>query len=295
MYYDMLPKMVLVDLVFHYGGKWIREPKLLYERKLVHKWEGYDSDLLSYIDITNEYINILGYVGVQQLLVSVPSGKYYEIEGDEGIRTLLSFVNDKFDFNQNSEEGTSNTRQVKSKKKKMDKQCDKGKKQTNERQKTQPTQDCASDEDETENMLEQLRKEKMDMRSNKEKKQGKERHRTLIDEEDVEDFPLTAPQPTQDEDEDEDFDIDIDVEDDMPWKPRDFSELNSRIQQRQNQARPTGSRRINFLGDGPSVPSDLYAPKGLTWKGNASITGRMLEQSKVEKLKTKKDNGKAQQ
>ncbi|KAG5624865.1 hypothetical protein H5410_010083 [Solanum commersonii] len=572
---ERLPKMVLVDLVFHYGGKWIREPKLLYERKLVHKWEGYDSDLLSYIDITNEYINILGYVGVQQLLVSVPSGKYYEIEGDEGIRTLLSFVNDKFDvinlfvvdveniikmletvvviddvstdctsdgtendsdtfndnsdynseelevlalerrrvidgslcdykdlhksmtfkdiaearryislhslangynlttkksdrkklrvvcrdkynfvclisgekhiagvrvktlkgehnkackdpcgnykvsvttmafyfkeklqanpkykikemrvdmktafninahfekckrakrmiledmegsfvmiirkllaiemyneflkianvcelnfngddgfevseendrhivnlaakkctyrvwvltgipcphsikallyksldpleeihwwyskkaylltyhcklqpvpgqkfwkieaeqameplelFNQNSEEGTSNTGQVKSKKKKMDKQCDKGKKQTNERHKTQPTQDCASDENEdedfdldvgddmpwkprdfsakgptwkgnapeTENMLEQLRKEK----------------------------------------------------DDMPWKPRDFSELNSRIQQRQNQARPTGSRRINFLGDGLSVPSDLYAPKGLT-------------------------------
>ncbi|KAH0727839.1 hypothetical protein KY290_003562 [Solanum tuberosum] len=101
---DRLPKMVLVDLVFHYGGKWIREPKLLYERKLVHKWEGYDSDLLSYIDITSEYINILGYVGVQQLVVSVPSGKYYEIEGDEGIRTLLSFVNDKFDFNQNSEE-----------------------------------------------------------------------------------------------------------------------------------------------------------------------------------------------
>ncbi|KAG5570004.1 hypothetical protein H5410_059770 [Solanum commersonii] len=81
--------MVLVDVVFHYGGKWIREPKLLYERKLVHKWEGYDSDLLSYIDITNEYINILGYVGVQQLLVSIPSGKYYEIEGDEGIRTLF--------------------------------------------------------------------------------------------------------------------------------------------------------------------------------------------------------------
>ncbi|KAG5587334.1 hypothetical protein H5410_047768, partial [Solanum commersonii] len=76
--------------------EWIREPKLLYERKLVHKWEGYDFDLLSYIDITNEYINILGYVGVQQLIVSVPSEKYYEIEGDEGIRTLLSFVNDKF-------------------------------------------------------------------------------------------------------------------------------------------------------------------------------------------------------
>ncbi|KAG5581375.1 hypothetical protein H5410_052002, partial [Solanum commersonii] len=60
-----LPKMILVDLVFHYGGKCIREPKLLYERKLVHKWKGYDSDLLSYINITNEYINLLGYVGVQ--------------------------------------------------------------------------------------------------------------------------------------------------------------------------------------------------------------------------------------
>ncbi|WMV42661.1 hypothetical protein MTR67_036046 [Solanum verrucosum] len=70
---------------------------MLYERKLVHKWECDDSDLLSYIYITNEYINIIGYVGVQQLIVFVPSGKYYEIEGDEGIKTLLSFVNDKFD------------------------------------------------------------------------------------------------------------------------------------------------------------------------------------------------------
>ncbi|KAG5591721.1 hypothetical protein H5410_042235 [Solanum commersonii] len=70
---------------------------MLYERKLVHNWEGYDSDLSSYIDITNEYINILGYVGVQPLIVYVPSEKYYEIEGDEGIKALLSFVNDKFD------------------------------------------------------------------------------------------------------------------------------------------------------------------------------------------------------
>ncbi|KAG5581376.1 hypothetical protein H5410_052003 [Solanum commersonii] len=307
-------------------------------------------------------------------------------------------------FNQDSEEGTSNTGQVKSKKQKMnqdmgesitkvgqlkrkkgkmDKQCDKGKKQTNERHRAlideedveyptptqdygglpldcylvvatvedfpltapQPTQYCASDEDEdfgldveddmswkprdfseinflgdgpsvptdlyapkrltwkgnaseTGRMLEQLRKEKMDMRSNKEKKQAKERHTTLlIDEEDVEDFPLTAPQPTQDyaSDEDEDEDFGLDVEDDIPWKPRDFLELNSRMQQRQKQAQPTGSRRINFLGDGSSVPSDLYAANGLTWKGNASITGRMLEQLRVEKLKTKKGNDKAQQ
>ncbi|KAH0640323.1 hypothetical protein KY285_036909 [Solanum tuberosum] len=136
----------------------------------------------------------------------------------------------------------------------------------------------------------------MDMRSNKEKKQAKERHTTLlIDEEDVEDFPLTTPQPTQDCASDEDKDFGLDVEDDIPWKPRDFSELNSRIQQRQKQAQPTGSRRINFLGDGPSVPCDLYAPNGLTWKGNAPITGRMLEKLRVEKLKTKKGNDKAQQ
>ncbi|WMV15995.1 hypothetical protein MTR67_009380 [Solanum verrucosum] len=228
-------------------------------------------------------------------LQPMPGQKFWKIEAEQAMEPPEL-------FNQNSEEDTSNTGKVKSKKKKMDKQCDKGKKQTNERHKTQPTQDCASDEDEdfgfaveddmpwkprdfspkgstwkgnapeTENMLEQLRKEKMDMRSNKKKKQGNERHRILIDEEDVENFPLTAPQPTQDED------FGLDVEDDMPWKPKDFSELNSRIQQRQKQARPTRSRRINFLGDGSSAPSDLYAPKGLT--------GRMLEQSRVEKLKT---------
>jgi len=73
----------------------------------------------------------------------------------------------------------------------MDKQCDKGKKQTNERHKTQPTQDCASDEDK---------------------------------------------------------DKDLDVEDDMPWKPRDFS------------------------------------PKRPTWKGNAPETENMLEQLRKEKV-----------
>ncbi|KAH0641173.1 hypothetical protein KY290_037302 [Solanum tuberosum] len=287
--------MILVDLVCHYDGEWIREPKLLYERKLVHKWEGY--------------------VGVQQLIVSVPSEKYCEIEGDGGIRTLLSFVNDKFDFNQNSEEGTSNTGQVKSKKQKMDEQCDKEKRQTNEKHKTlideedveyptptqdcgglpldssliaatvedfpltapQPTYDCATeDEDfgldveddmswkprdfsELKSRIQQRQNKHnimdqeestlivmMDMRSNKEKKQAKE-NRTLIDEEDVEDFPLTSPQPTQDCALDKDEDSGLDVEDDMPWKPRDFSELKSIIQQRQKHAQLTGSRRINFF------------------------------------------------
>ncbi|KAH0773548.1 hypothetical protein KY290_010685 [Solanum tuberosum] len=120
----------------------------------------------------------------------------------------------------------------------------------------------------------------------KRKKQTNERHRTLIDEEDVEfnppsspisttveDFPLTAPQPTQDCALDENEDFALDVEDDMPWKPRDFSELKSRIRQRQKQAQPTGSRRINFDCDGLTISED-YAPKGPTWKGNASETGK---------------------
>ncbi|KAG5587336.1 hypothetical protein H5410_047770 [Solanum commersonii] len=64
----------------------------------------------------------------------------------------------------------------------------------------------------------------MDMQSNKEKKQANE-NRTLIDEKDIEDFPLTSPQPTQDCASNEDDDFGLDVEDDMQWKPRDFLEL----------------------------------------------------------------------
>ncbi|KAM3323604.1 hypothetical protein P3S67_004755 [Capsicum chacoense] len=89
--------MMLIDMIFHYGDEWIREQEILYSRKLVHKWEGYDSDLLSFIDIVNEYSDTLRFLGVQQVIVSFPSGKYYEIVGNQGIRTLLSYVNDKFD------------------------------------------------------------------------------------------------------------------------------------------------------------------------------------------------------
>lgn len=43
----------------------MREPQLIYSRKLIHTWKGYDVDLLSFIDMVNEYMNKLGYVGVQ--------------------------------------------------------------------------------------------------------------------------------------------------------------------------------------------------------------------------------------
>ncbi|KAH0640322.1 hypothetical protein KY285_036908 [Solanum tuberosum] len=162
-------------------------------------------------------------------------------------------------------ESTTKVGQLKRKKGKMDKQCDKGKKQTNERHKTlideedveypTPTQDCGG-----------LPLDCSPVAAT------------------VEDFPLTVPQPNQYCASDKDKDFGLEVEDDMPWKPRDFLELNSRIQQRHKQAQPTGSRRINFFGDGPSVPTDLYAPKGLTWKWNASETGRMLEQLRKEKV-----------
>ncbi|KAK4729664.1 hypothetical protein R3W88_022652 [Solanum pinnatisectum] len=128
---------------------------------------------------------------------------------------------------------------------------------------------------------------KMDKQCDEGKKQMKERHRTLIDEEDVEsspsrspnaaiveDFPLKAPPPNCASDED----FDLEVKNDMTWKPRGISVLKSRIQQRQKQAQPIGSRQINFLGDGLTASSDLYAPKWLTWKGNASIIETMLEQ-----------------
>lgn len=57
--------MVTIDLIFYYGGNWMREPQLVYSRKLTHTWKGYDVDLLSFIDMVNEYMNKLGYVGVQ--------------------------------------------------------------------------------------------------------------------------------------------------------------------------------------------------------------------------------------
>ncbi|WMV42664.1 hypothetical protein MTR67_036049 [Solanum verrucosum] len=108
---------------------------------------------------------------------------------------------------------------------------------------------------------------KMDKQCDKGKKQTNERHMTLIDEEDVEyptptqdcgglsldsspidatmeDFPLTVPQPTQYCASDEDEYFGLDVEDDMPWKSRDFSELKSRIQQKQKQAHQEESTLI---------------------------------------------------
>nr|XP_016503785.1 PREDICTED: uncharacterized protein LOC107821841 [Nicotiana tabacum] len=84
--------MVNLDLIFNYGGEWTREPQVKYTKKLLHIWEGYDSDHLSFIDIVNEFCTKLCFGGVQQLIVSAHSGRYYKIDGDSGIKKLLGMV-----------------------------------------------------------------------------------------------------------------------------------------------------------------------------------------------------------
>nr|XP_009758264.1 PREDICTED: uncharacterized protein LOC104210973 [Nicotiana sylvestris] len=88
--------MTLVDIIFHHGGDWIRKSHILYSKKLVHSWEGYDSDLISFIDLVNEYTGELMYIGVQQLIVNGSSSNYYEVVDDSGIRQLLSLISDEF-------------------------------------------------------------------------------------------------------------------------------------------------------------------------------------------------------
>ncbi|KAK4352642.1 hypothetical protein RND71_028160 [Anisodus tanguticus] len=85
--------MVRLVVNFHYGGEWIKLPKLVYSRIFVHTWKEYDSDLLCFSDLVDQFKN-LGFYGVQQLVVTGPSTKYYEMEFDTGIRTLLYLVSD---------------------------------------------------------------------------------------------------------------------------------------------------------------------------------------------------------
>ncbi|KAK4726916.1 hypothetical protein R3W88_031833 [Solanum pinnatisectum] len=84
--------MIEVTIYFHHGGEWLTSPEPHYDIEWVHYWKGYDPDLLSFIDLVNEYTDKLGFVGVQELIVLAPTGKYFEIIGNEGVRTLTSFI-----------------------------------------------------------------------------------------------------------------------------------------------------------------------------------------------------------
>ena len=50
-----------VDLLFYYGGKWVLTPNVIYIKKFTHVWKEYDPDLLSYIDICEEFHEKLGF------------------------------------------------------------------------------------------------------------------------------------------------------------------------------------------------------------------------------------------
>ncbi|OIS99133.1 hypothetical protein A4A49_20514 [Nicotiana attenuata] len=51
--------MVLLDLIFHHGGEWVKKPLVAYSRKFLHTKKGFDSDLLSYNDLVDEYVSNL--------------------------------------------------------------------------------------------------------------------------------------------------------------------------------------------------------------------------------------------
>ncbi|KAK6775747.1 hypothetical protein RDI58_026748 [Solanum bulbocastanum] len=59
--------------------------------------KGYDPDLISFIDLVNEYTNKLGFIGMQELIVLAPTRKYFEIIGDEGVWTLTSFISTEYE------------------------------------------------------------------------------------------------------------------------------------------------------------------------------------------------------
>ena len=85
-----------VEIVFNYGGSWVISSLLAYTKKLVHSWLYFDPELLSNKDICDEFTFKLGFSQVKQLLVTGPSEKYYIVDGDDGIRAILSLLCEKF-------------------------------------------------------------------------------------------------------------------------------------------------------------------------------------------------------
>ncbi|KAG5582590.1 hypothetical protein H5410_053217 [Solanum commersonii] len=89
-------KDLLVDLMLHYGGKWITKPLLVYDEKYVATRRDTSANLLDYDKIVEEYTKNLGFVLVKQILVKGHSGKFYFLEGSEGIKILQCLLNEQF-------------------------------------------------------------------------------------------------------------------------------------------------------------------------------------------------------
>ncbi|KAH0710396.1 hypothetical protein KY284_011823 [Solanum tuberosum] len=81
-----------VEILFNYEGSWVISPLLVYTNKLVHSWLNVDPELLIHKDICDEFTSKLGLSRVKQLLVNGPSGKYYIVDGDDGIRAILCLL-----------------------------------------------------------------------------------------------------------------------------------------------------------------------------------------------------------
>ncbi|KAH0737097.1 hypothetical protein KY290_035802 [Solanum tuberosum] len=264
--------MVEVTIYFHHGGEWLTSPEPHYDRGCVTYWKGYDPDLISFIDLVNEYINKLGFVGVQELIVLAPTGKYFEIIGDEGVKTLTSFISTEYKsihlfatedcelsvdvtdivmhdgsflLSPIVNEGTDCSESEDDSNNGMAKQ---GKQPTKKQGKQPVKQGKESGKG---------KKRKQPAKQGKESGKGKKRQfrRGLVDEDEVseEDINCTAPQPTQESQfeytsSSSYFPVAEDDDEDPRLRPRTISEeaFLTRLRKKQNPEEPIGSRVIRF-------------------------------------------------
>ncbi|KAH0711746.1 hypothetical protein KY289_007705 [Solanum tuberosum] len=89
-------KDLLADLMLPYEGKWITKSLLVYDKKYVATRRDTSADLLDYDKIVEEYTKNLKFVLVKQILVIETCGKFYLLEGSDGIKTLQCLLNEQF-------------------------------------------------------------------------------------------------------------------------------------------------------------------------------------------------------
>ncbi|KAK4380282.1 hypothetical protein RND71_002144 [Anisodus tanguticus] len=265
--------IVIVRLVvhFHYGGEWIKVPKLVYLRKFVHTWEGYDSDLLCFSDLVDQFKN-LGFIGVQQLVLNGPSGKYYEMEFDTGIRTLL-YLSYSIDVEAGTDYDSIN-------------------------EALNSSSNDSSDDDFDVEELELIR-----LQNKREITLKLEHFKTIYHKMSFKDtleaimfinFYALAENKgliLLKSDKSRVSNTTTVLEPDLSLRLRSFSEANTRILERMNQTLATPTRRNSFVGDstGMSHPTNMpYQPPN-----KADVTRNKLRVTK-EKMKTRQRNGKSQ-
>ena len=86
----------LVNIHFHYVGKWVFHLDIMYVEGEVDTINNFDPDYLSYISIKKRYIKQFGYAYVSSIFVLEP-GKTLNnglllIDDDDGIRRVLGYI-----------------------------------------------------------------------------------------------------------------------------------------------------------------------------------------------------------